>query len=100
MRKNCRKILFVFVLLCFITKTANIMLVLHLMEHDKDGHHDHRNCPICQQAVVNKVKAVILEAPIFFEQRQIAVADIYIIEHVVKSFKFCTPYLRAPPVAA
>jgi hypothetical protein len=99
MRENCRKILLVFASVCFVLSATNIILVLHLAEHHKDENHDPEHCPICQQAVVNAVKAVLPDPPAVKEPLLITIADFCVIRHYIKDFKFLTPHTRAPPMA-
>ncbi len=97
MNKSLKKFVFVTAAILFLLNSANISLYLHLAEHKNDAEHDHNKCPICQQAVTNKTKAIVSLDPVVVEQQQVASADVYAIEHIIKNFKFLTPYLRAPP---
>ena len=97
MKKNYQKILFVFVITCFALTATNILLVLHLAEHNKDKHHDHENCPICQQGVINK-KSVILHSPTTVCQvNEISFTRSYRNFFSPQIVKFQLPQLRAPP---
>ncbi|MFA6424611.1 MAG: hypothetical protein WCW64_00330 [Phycisphaerae bacterium] len=100
MKENCRKVLLVFAAVCFVLAATNIMLALHLAEHDNDKGHNPETCPICQQAIANKTKVILPTISIAFELPQITIANIDVVEPIVKNFKFITPYLRAPPAAA
>jgi hypothetical protein len=99
MKNSLRKVLLALVMVCFILTAANVAVVQHLIEHHKDESHDHEHCPICQQAIVNTAKAVLPDAPVIKEQPQVTIADVYVIHHFVKDFKFLTPHTRAPPAA-
>jgi hemoglobin-like flavoprotein len=85
---------------CFILTATNVVLVLHLAEHHNDKNHDPEHCPICQQAIVNAVKAVLPDTSVIKEPPQVTIADVYIIQHFVKDFKFLTPHTRAPPAVS
>ena len=100
MAKFFRKFVLTLAAMAFLPASADVFLLAHLAEHKADAYHSEDNCPICQQAVVNKTKAVLPTVSVAFEQPQITITDVYVIEHIVKTFKFLTPYLRAPPAAA
>lgn len=100
MKNSFRVILLVLVTACFIMTATNVVLVLHLIEHHNDKSHDSEHCPICQQAVVDTVKAVLPDAPVVKEPLLVTTAGVCVIQYPVKDFKFLTPYTRAPPNAA
>jgi hypothetical protein len=100
MIKNIRKFVLAAGAIAFLLASADIFLFVHLAEHKADKHHDHNNCPICQQAIANKTKAILPAVSVTFEQPQITITDVYVTKHIVKAFKFLTPYLRAPPLTA
>jgi hypothetical protein len=97
MKENCRKVLLVFTAVCFVLAATNIMLVLHLAQHEHDKNHNPENCPVCQQAVINS-NAVIPDAP-----SGICEASEVLFKVSYRSFfrpepvKFQFPLLRAPP---
>jgi len=98
MIKSLRKFVLVVAAAIFLLSTANVFLYLHLAEHEHDaGGHDHKHCPICQQASINKNEAVIPSASITFELPRIIIAQICVTEHIIKNFSSLLPYLRAPP---
>jgi hypothetical protein len=84
----------------FLLASSNVFLLAHLAEHKSESHHDGDKCPICQQAVINKGKVIVLPDAVVSQPVQITIANVNAVKHFVKSFKFITPYLRAPPVAA
>jgi len=101
MIKSLRKFVLVIAATAFLLSSANVFLYLHLAEHEHDeGGHDHKHCPICQQAAINKNEAVIPSVSVSFELPQIFVTEIFATEHIIKNFSFLIPYLRAPPAAA
>ena len=84
----------------FLLNAVNIPLLIHLAEHQSDKNHDHDKCPVCQQAAVNKNKAVIPNITAILELPQIIFTNINKSQTVIKGFRFLTPYLRAPPAIA
>jgi hypothetical protein len=86
-------------MVCFILTATNAMLILHLTEHHKDESHNPEHCPICQQAVVNIVKAVLPDTLAIKEAPQVTPADVCATQSPVKDFKFLTHHTRAPPPA-
>jgi hypothetical protein len=100
MKNSFRTALLALVLVCFILTATNAVLVLHLIEHHSDESHDPEHCPICQQAVANIVKIILPDAPVIKEPSLVTIADVCVIQHFVKDFKFLTPHTRAPPAAA
>ncbi len=95
--KRYREILFALITVCFALTAANIVLALHLAGHDKNEHHDYENCPICQQAVINK-NLVILCSPIQVyqgEKKEYTIS--YRIFLPPQIIKYQLPQLRAPP---
>ena len=100
MIKFLRKFVFVIVVMAFLLASANVPLLIHLAEHKGDAHHDHDKCPICQQAIANKTKAIIPIIITAVQLPQITIANVNVIECFVKEFEFITPYLRASPSAA
>jgi len=100
MIKFLRKSVFVIAAMAFLFASANIFLAAHLAEHKDDVHHDSDKCPVCQQAVTNKIKIILPTVSIAFKLPQITIANIDAIDCFVKNSKFITPYLRAPPSAA
>jgi len=97
MKNNCRKILFVFVIVCFVLTATNALFALHLDEHDEDQQHDHENCPICQQATINKNSAVLSPSAEICSVNIITITIIYEAEILSQTAKFQLPQLRAPP---
>jgi hypothetical protein len=100
MKNSFRTALLALVLVCFILTATNAVLILHLIEHHNDESHNPEHCPICQQAAINIVKAVLLDAPVIKEPLLVTIADACAIQCFVKDFKFLTPHTRAPPAAA
>ncbi|MDD5063841.1 MAG: hypothetical protein PHQ35_03650 [Phycisphaerae bacterium] len=100
MKNSFRRILLALVMACFILTATNVVLVLHLAEHHKDEHHDSEHCPICQQAIVNTVKAILPDAPVIKEPPRAAATVVCVIQSLVKDFKFLTPHTRAPPAVS
>jgi Protein of unknown function (DUF2946) len=97
MKNSFRKVLLALVMVCFVLTATNAVLALHLAEHHKDKSHDSEHCPICQQAVVNTVKAVLPDTTPAKEPLLVTIVNVCAIQHFVKDFKFLTPYQRAPP---
>jgi hypothetical protein len=97
MKKNFRKILFVFVIACFVLTATNILLALHLAEHDKDKNHNPETCPICQQGMINKNPAVLQSPPKVYQVNEISFTISYRNFFSPKIVKFQIPHLRAPP---
>ena len=100
MKQRCQTALLILVMACFILTATNAVPVLHLIEHHNDESHDSEHCPICQQALVNTVKVILPDAPVIKEPPLVTIADVCVIQHFVKDFKFLTPHTRAPPAAA
>ena len=98
MKKNYRKILFVLVIACFVLTATNIVLILHLAGHNKDEHHDHKNCPICQQIIINKKPAIFPSVIKIFETAEVRFAIIYENSAIKQIQQFQLPLSRAPPV--
>lgn len=96
MKNRIRIILPILIMVCFILTATNTVLALHLAEHHDDENHDPEHCPICQQATINVVQAV-LPTPLIVIELLVIVEDVYVVHHFVKHFKFLTPYMRAPP---
>ena len=99
MKDSVRRILLAPVLVCFTLTATNVVIVLHLIEHHNDKSHDSEHCPICQQAVVNTAKAILIDAPVIKEPLLVTIADVRVIRQIVKDFKFLTSQKRAPPAA-
>jgi hypothetical protein len=97
MKENCRKVLLVFAAVCFALTATNIMLVLHLAEHDNDKNHNSENCPICQHGVINKNSAIPQSPPKVYQVNEILFATTYTSSFSPRIVKFQIPYLRAPP---
>ncbi|MCK4999730.1 MAG: hypothetical protein KAS23_09350 [Anaerohalosphaera sp.] len=97
MKNNYRKILFVFVTACFVLTTTNAVFALHLAEHDEDQQHDDENCPICQQATINKKSAVLSSSAEICSINVIIFTVSYEVEISLQTAKFQLPQLRAPP---
>ena len=97
MNKLIKKAVFVLATAVFLLNAVNIPLYIHLAEQKSDAGHDHGKCPICQQAAINKTKAVIPNAMAIFKLPQVIYTNVYVPETFVKSFDFLTPHLRAPP---
>lgn len=97
MIKSLRKFVLVIVTAVFLLNAVNVPLLIHLAEHKNDAGHDHKNCPICQQAAMNKTKAVILNITAILELPQAIFTNTYKSETFVKKFNSLTPHLRAPP---
>jgi hypothetical protein len=100
MIKFSRKFIFIIAVAAFLFNAAGIPLLVHLVEHKDDVHHDSDKCSICQQAVANKTKVILPTVSIVFELPPITIANTDAIDCFVKIFKFITPPLRAPPSAA
>ncbi|MFA5292456.1 MAG: hypothetical protein WC496_05410 [Phycisphaerae bacterium] len=101
MIKSLRKFVLTIVAATFLLSSANVFLYLHIAEHQHDeGGHDHKHCPICQQAAINKNKAVITSIPVSLELPQVVIANVRETKRAKPNFKFLIPYLRAPPAAA
>jgi hypothetical protein len=98
MKNRLRIIALVPVTVCFILTASNVMLILHLIEHHKDESHNPEHCPICQQAAMNIVKAVLPDTPAI-EEAPVTPADVCAIQSPAKNFKFFTYHTRAPPAA-
>jgi len=97
MKNNYRKALLVFAAVCFVLTATNIMLALHLAEHDKDKGHNPENCPICQQALINKNYS-ILQSPLkVYQVNEIPFTKSYRNSFPPQIVKFQFPPLRAPP---
>jgi hypothetical protein len=97
MVKSLRKFALVITVAVFLLSSVNFFLYIHLAEHKSDAGHDHNKCPTCQQAAINKIKAVIPNITAILELPQTTFTNIYKSETFVKRFNFRTPYLRAPP---
>ena len=97
MKNNCRKILFVFVIASFVLIATNAMLTLHLDEHDEDQQHDDENCPICQQATINKNSAILSSSAEICSVNVIIFTVSSEVEILLQTTKFQLPQLRAPP---
>ena len=97
MKNNCRKILFVFVVAGFALTATNAVVALHLAEHDEDQQHDYENCPICQQATINKNSAVLSPSVEICSVNIIIFTVSYEVEILPQKAKFQLPQLRAPP---
>ncbi len=100
MVKPLRKFVIVIAVAVFLPGSVNFFLYLHLAEHNHDAGHDHKNCPICQQAAVNKSQTVLLSAAVGFELLPVFDTAAPAAEHITNRFSFCIPYLRAPPSPA
>lgn len=98
MMKFSRKIVVFIALTGFLLSSANVFLYIHLVKysHDRDGHNEDK-CPVCQQAAINKTKAIILINATIFESQQISFKTGSKPEILIKTFDFLTPHLRAPP---
>ncbi|PKL49155.1 MAG: hypothetical protein CVV39_03315 [Planctomycetes bacterium HGW-Planctomycetes-1] len=85
MIKSLRKFVLVITATAFLLSSANVFLYLRLAEHEHDeGGHDHKHCPICQQAAVNKTKAIIPNVILTLELPQVIFTNIYKSEIFVK----------------
>jgi hypothetical protein len=61
MKTTHKKIVLALVTACFVLTATNILLALHLAEHDGDEeHHDHDKCLICLHAAI--FKAITFDA--------------------------------------
>jgi hypothetical protein len=89
--------LLVFAAVCFALTATNIMLALHLAEHDNDKGHNHENCPICQQGLINKNPAILCPSVAIHTTNEITFAINYASSFSPRIVKFQIPYLRAPP---
>lgn len=97
MKKRYREILFALITVCFALTAANIVLSLHLAEHDKNEHHNHENCPICQQAVINKNPAILFSPIKVYQIDEKEYTISYRIFFPPQIIKYQLPQLRAPP---
>ena len=97
MKNNCKKILYALVLAGFILTATNAVFASHLAAHDKDEQHDHENCPICQQATINKNSAILSPSAEICSVNIIIFTVSYEVEILPQTAKFQLPQLRAPP---
>jgi hypothetical protein len=97
MVKSLRKFVLVITTVFFLLNAVNVPLYIHLAEHKTDKHHDYDKCPICQQAAINKTKAVIPNITAILALPQTILTNTYKSETFVKRFHFLSPHLRAPP---
>ena len=100
MKENCRKVLLVFAAVCFALTATNIMLALHLAEHEHDKSHNPENCPICQQALINKNPAILSFSVVIQISNEIGFVISYIESFSPRIVKFQFPHLRAPPTTS
>jgi len=98
MKNNCRKILLVFVAVCFVLTATNIMLAIHLAGHHKGENHNPENCPICREGVINKTSAIVESAPQVYQADEISFTISYSNFFSPQAIDFQFPPLRAPPV--
>jgi hypothetical protein len=54
MKQYRRKVLLVSLAVCFALAATNIMLAVHLQQHRHDKSHNHDDCPLCRESVINK----------------------------------------------
>jgi hypothetical protein len=98
MKKIFRRVVFISAAICFILTATNIVLFIHLAEHEKSGQHDCNHCPICQNLIINK-NPILLSPPIIisgFEKIAYTIDYIFVISP--PTIQFQSPYLRAPPL--
>ena len=97
MKKKWYKILFVFAAVNFILTATNIVLLVHLYGHNEHEHHDHRNCPTCQQASINKNPAVLFDTTKITLCCDIFNEAVYVVSSFSQIADHQLPCLRAPP---
>ena len=97
MKNNCKKILYALVLAGFILTVTNVVFASHLAEHDKDQQHDDENCPICQQATINKNSAILSPSAEVCSVNITIFTVSYEVEILLQIVEFQLPQLRAPP---
>jgi len=97
MRNRYREILLVLVTIGFILTAANIALALHLSGHDKNEHHNHENCPFCQQAVLNKNLAILCSPIQVYQGEKKEYTISYRNIYPPQIIEYQLPQLRAPP---
>jgi hypothetical protein len=100
MTRIFRKIVVLTAIAAFLLSSANVFLYIHLAEHKHDAHgHDSGHCPICQQAAINKTKAIIEIDSLKEDLLPIVFTDIKITKVFVQNSDFSLPLLRAPPAS-
>jgi len=97
MKKIFKKVLYALALAVFILTATNTILALHLAAHEKDKQHDHNNCPICQQAAINKKPIVLPYSTETFLVHVIVFTVSYDTGILLQATEFQLPQLRAPP---
>ncbi|HBG26494.1 MAG: hypothetical protein A2Y10_04095 [Planctomycetes bacterium GWF2_41_51] len=101
MAKLTRKFIITIVSAAFLLNSANVLIYIHLAEHKSDiGGHNEDKCPVCQQAAINKTKAIIPNDVVNLDSPRITSTHIAKSQTIIKSFDFLTPHLRDPPVNA
>jgi hypothetical protein len=81
----------------FVWTATNIILVLHLSEHDNLKDHDSGNCPICQQSLINKNPVILHQSPKAYYSSEISFTVSYSNFSLKQIVEFQVPPLRAPP---
>ncbi len=97
MKRSWHKILFALATAGFILAAVNITLALHLAGQDENEHHDYENCPICQQAMINKNPAILYPDVNVYQGEEEEYTISYRNICPPQIIEYQLPQLRAPP---
>jgi hypothetical protein len=97
MNVRIKKIVIIFISICFVLTATNIVLALHLVEHHHDKSHNPENCPICQQGVIIQNSAVLQSHPKVCQVNEILFTLSYRNFFSLQIGKFQLPPSHAPP---